>query len=189
MKIITGSAKGMNLQTLEGDATRPTSQRVKEAVFSMIQFEIEGATVLDVFAGCGQLGLEALSRGAKKATFCDLSRDAVDIIIANAKKTKLFDRCRVSCCDYKQMIRGLAGKESFDFIFIDPPYKDKVIPNVLRELLKADIIADGAKIICESSDADVFYADEELSRGFDVFKQSKYSISYITVLTLKNDEE
>lgn len=189
MKIITGSAKGMNLQTLEGDATRPTSQRVKEAVFSMIQFEIEGATVLDVFAGCGQLGLEALSRGAKKATFCDLSRDSVDIIIANAKKTRLFDRCRVSCCDYKQMIRGLAGKESFDFIFIDPPYKDKVIPNVLRELLKADIIADGAKIICESSDADIFYADEELSREFDVFKQSKYSISYITVLTLKNDEE
>jgi 16S rRNA (guanine(966)-N(2))-methyltransferase RsmD len=189
MKIITGSAKGMNLQTLEGDATRPTSQRVKEAVFSMIQFEIEGATVLDVFAGCGQLGLEALSRGAKKATFCDLSRDAVDIIIANAKKTRLFDRCRVSCCDYKQMIRGLAGKESFDFIFIDPPYKDKVIPNVLRELLKADVIADGAKIICESSDADVFCADEKLSREFDVFKQSKYSISYITVLTLKNDEE
>ena len=189
MKIITGSAKGMNLQTLEGDATRPTSQRVKEAVFSMIQFEIEGATVLDVFAGCGQLGLEALSRGAKKATFCDLSRDAVDIIIANAKKTRLFDRCRVSCCDYKQMIRGLAGKESFDFIFIDPPYKDKVIPNVLRELLKADVIADGAKIICESSDADVFCADEELSREFDIFKQSKYSISYITVLTLKNDEE
>ena len=74
MKIITGSAKGMNLQTLEGDATRPTSQRVKEAVFSMIQFEIENSTVLDVFAGSGQLGLEALSRGAKKATFCDLSR-------------------------------------------------------------------------------------------------------------------
>ena len=189
MKIITGSAKGMNLQTLEGDATRPTSQRVKEAVFSMIQFEIEGATVLDVFAGCGQLGLEALSRGAKKATFCDLSRDAVDIIIANAKKTRLFDRCRVSCCDYKQMIRGLSGKESFDFVFIDPPYKDKIIPDVLSELLKADIIAEGAKIICEGADVDAFCGDEALAENFNIFKQSKYSISYVTVLTLKNDEE
>lgn len=189
MKIITGSAKGMNLQTLEGDATRPTSQRVKEAVFSMIQFEIEGATVLDVFGGSGQLGLEALSRGAKKATFCDLSRDAVDIIIANAKKTRLFDRCRVSCCDYKQMIKGLSGKELFDFVFIDPPYKDKIIPNVLRELLRAEILANGAKIICESADNDVFCGDEDLSAQFDIFKQSKYSISYVTVLTLKNDEE
>ena len=189
MKIITGSAKGMNLQTLEGDATRPTSQRVKEAVFSMIQFEIEEATVLDVFAGCGQLGLEALSRGAKKATFCDLSRDAVDIIIANAKKTRLFDKCRVSCCDYKQMIKGLAGKELFDFIFIDPPYKDKIIPNVLKALLNAGVIANGAKIICESSDEDVFGGDQELAEAFSIFKQSKYSISYVTVLTLKNDEE
>ncbi len=189
MKIITGSAKGMNLQTLEGDATRPTSQRVKEAVFSMIQFEIQNSTVLDVFAGCGQLGLEALSRGAKKATFCDLSRDAVDIIIANAKKTRLFDRCRVSCCDYKQMIRGLCGKEIFDFVFIDPPYKDKIIPDVLKELLKANVIADNTKIICESADEDIFYGDEELSAKFDIFKSSKYSISYVTILTLKANEE
>ena len=92
MKIITGTAKGMNIETLEGEATRPTSQRVKEAIFSMIQFEIENTCVLDLFAGSGQMGLESLSRGAKKATFCDASRDAVDIVIKNAKKTKLFDK-------------------------------------------------------------------------------------------------
>ena len=79
MKIITGLAKGMNLETLEGEATRPTSQRVKEAVFSMLQFDIEGARVLDLFGGSGQLGLEALSRGASKATFSDSSRYATDI--------------------------------------------------------------------------------------------------------------
>ena len=87
------------------------------------------------------------------------------------------------------MIKGLAGKESFDFIFIDPPYKDKIIPNVLKALLNAGVIANGAKIICESSDEDVFGGDQELAEVFSVFKQSKYSISYVTVLTLKNDEE
>lgn len=189
MKIITGSAKGMNLVTLEGEATRPTSQRVKEAVFSMIQFDVENSNVLDVFAGSGQLGLEALSRGAKKSTFCDFSRDAVDIIIANAKKTRLFDRCRVSCCDYKQIIRGSAGKEAYDIVFVDPPYKDKVIPYVLKELLKANVITEFTKIICESGDEDVFYGDNELASCFDVIKQARYSITYITILTLKASEE
>ena len=114
MKIITGVARGMNLETLEGNETRPTSQRVKEAIFSMIQFDIEGARVLDLFAGSGQLGLEALSRGAEKATFCDLSAEATNIVIKNAKKARLFSSCRVSTCDYNQMIRGLAGKEKYD---------------------------------------------------------------------------
>ncbi len=188
MKIITGKAKGMNLETLEGEATRPTSQRVKEAVFSMIQFEVENSNVLDVFAGCGQMGLEALSRGAKKATFCDLSRDATDIIIANAKKTKMFDKCRVSCCDYKQLISGFRGKEQFDIIFIDPPYKDKVIPDVLKRLLDENAISQSAKIICESGCEDIFAENEDLKNKFDVLKTSKYSISYITVLSLKENE-
>lgn len=189
MKIITGSAKGMNIETLEGEATRPTSQRVKEAVFSMIQFDIENSMVLDVFSGCGQLALEALSRGAKKATLCDLSRDAVDIIIKNAKKTKLFDRCRVSCCDYKQLIRGLAGKEKYDLVFIDPPYRDKIIGDVLKRLCDADVLSDNAKIICESGSEDIFEGYYEIKQSFEVVKQSKYSISYITVLVPKVKEE
>ncbi len=189
MKIITGSAKGMNLETLEGDATRPTSQRVKEAVFSMIQFEIENATIFDVFAGCGQLGLESLSRGAKKATFCDISREAVDIIISNAKKTRLFDKCRVSCCDYKQMIKGVAGKEIYDIIFIDPPYRQKIIPDVLKRLVESKVIDENTKIICESGEEDIFATDCELKSKFNVIKQARYSISYITILTLKADEE
>ena len=185
MKIITGIAKGMNLETLEGDATRPTSQRVKEAVFSMIQFEIENSAVLDLFAGSGQLGLEALSRGAKKATFCDMSRDAVDIIIRNAKKSKLFDKCRISCCDYKQMLRGMNGKESFDLIFIDPPYKDKVVPDALKKILESGIASESCKIICETGSEDVFGGDDELRGKFNILKQARYSISYITVLTVR----
>lgn len=185
MKIITGIAKGMNLETLEGDSTRPTSQRVKEAIFSMIQFEIENAKVLDIFAGSGQMGLEALSRGAKKATFGDSSREAVDIIIKNAKKTKLFEMCRISCCDYKQLIKGIANKEKYDIIFIDPPYKDKIISDVLRRLITADAVSGNGKIICESGDEDIFYGDDDLKKYFDIVKQTRYSVSYVTVLVLK----
>lgn len=182
MKIITGTAKGMNLETLEGDATRPTSQRVKEAVFSMLQFDIEGARVLDLFAGSGQLGLEALSRGASKATFSDSSREATDIVIRNAKKSKLFDKCRISTCDSNQMIRGIAGKEQYDIIFIDPPYKLDCISDVLKKLIDANAIAPGAFIVCESGKEDVFGGNEDLANKFTVQKQAKYSITYITVL-------
>lgn len=185
MKIITGTARGMNLETLEGEATRPTTQRVKEAVFSMIQFEIDNTCVLDLFAGSGQMGLEALSRGAKKATFCDVSRDAIDIVIRNAKKTKLFDRCRISACDYNQMIRGLAGKEKYDIIFIDPPYKEKIICDILRKLIKADVMSDGCIIVCESGYEDIFDGEEDLAGRFEISKKSKYSVSYITLLRYK----
>lgn len=185
MKIITGLAKGMNLETLEGDATRPTSQRVKEAIFSMIQFDIEGACVLDLFAGCGQLGLEALSRGAKKATFSDSSRDATDIVMRNAKKSRLFDKCRISTCTYDQMIKGIAGKEQYDIIFIDPPYKNDCIADVLDKLCKGNVIAKGAFVICESGEEDIFKGNEELSSKFEIQKSARYSISYVTVLRPK----
>ena len=117
MRIITGSARGTRLETPEGLDTRPTAERVKEALFSMIQFEIDGKRVLDLFGGSGQLGLEALSRGAWKATFVDASKEAVETIKTNAKKTKLFDRCVILNTDYKAFIRGAAGKERSSLCF------------------------------------------------------------------------
>ena len=189
MKIITGSAKGMSLFTLDGDMTRPTSQRVKEAVFSMLQFEIENSVVLDLFAGSGQLGLEALSRGAKRAYFSDSSREAVDIIIKNAKKSRLNDRCVISWCDYKQMMQKVSGKEIFDLVFIDPPYKDKVIVDALADLLRLGLVDERTKIICESGEADFFESDEALKNKFNIIKQARYSISYITILNPRSSEE
>ena len=188
MKIITGTAKGMVLETLEGDATRPTSQRVKEAVFSMLQFDIEGANVLDLFAGSGQLGLEALSRGAKKAVFCDSSRDATDIIIKNAKKAKLFEKCRVSTCDYNQMITGVAGKEKFDIVFIDPPYSMKITSKILNKLYDLNALNNGAFVICENGDEDCFDGDKSLEEKYEIHRKNKYSITYITVLRPKLGE-
>lgn len=185
MKIITGTAKGMNLETLAGDMTRPTSQRVKEAIFSMIQFDIEGTVVLDLFAGCGQMGLEALSRGAQKATFCDVSREATELVIKNAKKVRLFDKCRVSTCDYKQMLRGASGKEKYDIVFIDPPYKKGAVADVLENILNANILNQEAFIVCESGDENIFENHEHLLEKFKICKQNKYSISYVTLLKPK----
>ena len=121
MRIITGKARGIKLVSLEGDATRPTSERVKEAVFSMIQFDIEGRSVLDLFSGSGQLALEALSRGAAHAVMIDKSRDAVKIIKTNVEKTKLAEDCEIFNCDYKEYITKNKGRQ-FDIVFVDPPY-------------------------------------------------------------------
>ena len=149
----------------------------------MIQFDIDGKTILDLFAGSGQMGLEALSRGAKKATFCDSSREATEIVIRNAKKTKLFDKCRISTCDYKQMIKGIGGKEKYDIVFIDPPYKEGFVAEVLDLLLKYQILAKDALIICECGEENIFASNEGLKEKFKLQKKSKYSISYVFVLT------
>ena len=118
MRIITGSAKGIKLVTLEGDATRPTSERAKEALFSMIQFDIEGRRVLDLFAGSGQLGLEALSRGAEYCMFTDSSADAIAIVRKNIEKTRFGDKTKTAITDYRNFLRKSDGGEGFDIIFL-----------------------------------------------------------------------
>ncbi len=181
MRIITGLARGVKLQTLEGDATRPTAERVKEALFSMIQFELEDAHVLDLFAGSGQLGLEALSRGAERAVFTDVSSEATAIIKANAQKTRLFEKCRVLTMDYKDYIRASQGKYKFDFIFLDPPYAMKLIPDVLKRIAAADILSEDGIIVCESEDDEIL-TDEKLAGAYEIIKQAKYGRIHLTLL-------
>ena len=207
MRIITGTARGIKLTTLEGETTRPTAERVKEAVFSMIQFEIEGRAVLDLFAGSGQLALEALSRGAARATIIDASREAANVIMDNAKKTRLFDRCRISCADYASFIRGAAHREQYDIVFLDPPYAAGLVPEALRKLAQGDLYAPGAVIVCETDNGtdarpsrryrseeeieakeneailqDVFGGSEELAAQYTVQKSVSYGRSRITLL-------
>ncbi len=150
MRIITGSARGIPLETLPGEDTRPTSDRVKEALFSMIQFEIEGRRVLDLFAGSGQLGLEALSRGAQHSVFIDSARAACDTIMANAKKAKLYDKCRISTGDYASFLRCAAGREQFDIIFLDPPYNAGYMSIALAAIAEGCLLAPGGRIVCET---------------------------------------
>jgi 16S rRNA (guanine(966)-N(2))-methyltransferase RsmD len=180
MRIITGKAKGVRLKTLEGEATRPTSERVKEAVFSMIQFDLEGRSVLDLFSGSGQMGLEALSRGASEATLVDRSAEAVAIIKENAAKTKLSDKCTVYRSDYLDFIRRFSGKQ-YDIVILDPPYALKMYAPALRALLKADMLKATTLIICESGEEQVFDGDNELAGLFNIEKQTRYSKTFITV--------
>jgi len=181
MRIITGSARGTRLETLEGENTRPTAERVKEAIFSMIQFDIEGRKVLDVFSGSGQLALEALSRGAAAAVLGDASREACEVIKRNAQKTHLFDRCRVLAMDYKDLIRAFAGKEKFDIVFIDPPYEAKLIPDALDRITKSDTLNDNAIVICESDTP-----DEIMAEGLTQIKHNRYGRIWITVFLKSN---
>ncbi len=187
MRIITGLARGTKLQTLEGDATRPTAERVKEALFSMIQLELEDANILDLFAGSGQLGLEALSRGAEHAVFTDVSSEATAIIKANAQKTRLFAKTRILTMDYREYIRAAKGKYKFDFIFLDPPYALRLIPDVLKQIADADILNDGGTIVCESENEDILINDE-LENIYTIRKQARYGRIYLTLLNKKGDK-
>ena len=181
MRIITGKAKGIRLKTLEGDATRPTSERVKEAVFSMIQFDVEGRSVLDLFAGSGQLGLESLSRGAMEATFVDKSKDAVAIIKENIQKTRFLDQSEVYQSDSINFL-SRCGSKKFDIVFLDPPYALKLYNPALKAMLDKNILKPTSIIICESGTDAIFDGDTALEARFIVDKKTQYSKTVITIL-------
>lgn len=188
MRIITGKARGIQLRTLEGNETRPTAERVKEAVFSMLQFDIEGREVLDLFSGSGQLGLEAISRGAKHAVMVDKSRAAVEIIETNAAKTKLGSACTIKRSDCFDYIRQNKGRK-FDIVFIDPPYSSGLYKPVLRALCEFDMLKDSSLIVCESDFDELIGDDAILNNNFSIKKSSKYSKTVITILEKKSTKK
>lgn len=147
MRVITGTARGMTLKAPAGLKTRPTLGQVKEALFSAIQFEIEGRRALDLFAGSGQLGIEALSRGAKSAVFVDSSRQAIAVVRENLTKTKLADKAKIVQSDYLSYLAGC--RETFDLIFLDPPYAEVFLETALKRISEIDILSDSGIIICE----------------------------------------
>ena len=148
MRVITGSARGRRLKQLEGLETRPTTDRVKEAVFNILQFDIEGRRVLDLFAGTGQLGTEALSRGAASAVFVEKRRDAAALIRENLKLTELTDRSRVVNGEAGAFLAGC--REKFDLIFLDPPYAAGLLEEALEAISRFDILANHGIMVCES---------------------------------------
>ncbi len=147
MRVITGKARGRVLETLKGDDVRPTTDKVKEAIFSAVQFEIEGRHFLDLFAGCGQMGIEALSRGASTATFIDRSKASVRVIERNLSVTNLKQFARVYTADAKSFLQNTS--EEYDIIFLDPPYNKGILQEVLP--ICAQIIKKTGVIICESA--------------------------------------
>jgi len=146
MRVITGAARGVPMATLPGDDVRPTSQRVKEAIFSAIQFEITGRRVLDAFAGSGQLGIEALSRGAESCLFLEIDSKALDIAKQNVARAKFLDKARLMQVDAVQFMRRTA--EEFGLIFLDPPYGRQLLQTAIP--IAVERLGEGGMIVCEA---------------------------------------
>ena len=147
MRVITGSAHGVRLLTPAVLQTRPTTDRVKESLFNIIQFDIPGREVLDLFAGSGQLGIEALSRGATSAVFVDAGKEAVEVVRKNLRAAKLEQQARIVQSDAFDYVRRCGRK--FDLIFLDPPYAGSILENSIQLISEIDILSDGGIIICE----------------------------------------
>ncbi len=174
MRVITGTARGRTLATLEGEDVRPTAERVKEAIFSMLQFEIEGRTVLDLFAGSGQLGIEALSRGAQKAVFVDADKNAIKVIKSNIEKTGFTDKSSVFNSDALSYLR-FSG-EKFHIAFLDPPYSKGLLEKALPEVAKK--MHTSGVIVCELPVRDT---EPEGAEGFELYRTYKYGKIKIAV--------
>ena len=176
MRVITGTARGIQLKTPEGMVTRPTTDRVKEAMFSIIHFEIPGADVLDLFGGTGQLGIEALSRGAKHAVFVDAGEPACRLIRENLKRTKLEGQGRVNRSDYLDYLSRT--KEKFDIILLDPPYAEVFLESAIKKITEIDILRGGGIIVTERP------LGKELPWEFDGYERSKDYKYGKTLLTI-----
>ena len=184
MRGITGSARGCRLKELEGMEPRPTTDRVKEGLFNIIQFDIEGRKVLDLFAGTGQLGIECLSRGAASAVFVDRRTDAVKLIRENLKATRLSDKARVVSGDSMEFLKSL--RESFDLIFLDPPYEAGLLEPAIAHIAKFDILSPHGIIVAESA-ADKVLPD--LPAPYRLYREYRYGQIKLTVYHRDGNED
>lgn len=179
MRVISGTARGKKLNSLEGLETRPTLDRVKEAVFNIIQFNVKGATVLDLFSGSGALGIETLSRGAKEAVLCDVSNKAIQVINKNLQETKLLDKAKVIKGDYIEILKKLKTQaKKFDIIFLDPPYKSDYVIKAIQYIIELDLLTENGIIIIETNDENKI---EEIKskKELEVYDTRKYGIAII----------
>ena len=176
MRVITGTARGVQLKTPEGMQTRPTSDRVKEALFSIIQFDVPGKRVLDLFGGTGQLGIEALSRGAKSAVFVDAGDKACKLIRENLHRCKMDNNAQIIRADYLQYLQTCRDK--FGLIFLDPPYAEVFLENALKKITEIDILESGGIIVAERP------VGKDLPWDFTGYSRSKDYKYGNTLLTL-----
>lgn len=153
MRIISGKARGTKINTIDEVTTRPTLDRVRESLFNIIQNYVSNTYVLDIFAGSGALGIEALSRGAKQAVFCDINKDAVKIINENLIKTRLNESATVYNMNYKKMIEKLSKNDlKFDIVFVDPPYKENIAVNSVKLIIQNNLLNENGIVIIETDE-------------------------------------
>ena len=183
MRVITGSARGRRLKELEGMETRPTTDRVKEGLFSALQFDIEGRRVLDLFAGTGQLGIEALSRGAAECVFVDRRADAVKLIRENVALCKLEDRAKIR---QGEALPYLRSGEKFDIVFLDPPYASGLLAQALTDIAAFDICRAHGIIIAESAADTVLPA---MASPYALYREYRYGKIKLTVYHRGGNED
>lgn len=182
MRIISGVARGTNLYTLEGIETRPTLDRVKESVFNIIQNDVGGSIFLDLFAGCGAMGLEAVSRGAKKAILCDKSNEAMNIIKKNIAKTRFEDCVETFNTDFSKCLKSI--NEKIDIIYIDPPYKSDFVEKSLEILQESGLLKKESILIIETDEKDkIKNSIEELK--YDIVDERQYGRASLIFLNIK----
>mgnify|MGYP001041631202 CR=1 FL=1 len=172
MRIIAGTARSLPLRSIEGRDTRPTTDRIKETLFNILQTGIEGCSFLDLFAGSGQIGLEALSRGANHAVFVENSKKACACIEENIRFTRFDARAKLLSMEASGALRTLEGNDSFDYIFMDPPYQSGMEQEVLIYLAGSGLLKeDGVIIIEAAADTDFSYVS---GMGLKVIREKKY---------------
>lgn len=186
MRVIAGTARSLRLKTPEGSDTRPTTDRIKETLFNMIHQNLPGTTFLDLFAGSGGIGIEALSRGAHAVVFVDSGKDAVRCIQDNITHTKFEHQSKVYHKDSNTALYQMSGKEKFDFVFMDPPYHTDLEKEALTALIRYDLLADDAIVIVESAlDTDISFAEE---LGYICMKEKCYKTNKHTFLQKRKEQ-
>lgn len=184
MRVISGTARGVRLKTPDGLATRPTADRVKEAMFSILQFDLPGASVLDLFGGSGQLGIEAISRGAKNAVFVDQQEAACKLIRENLQRVKFENNAQVIRSDYASFLKNCQLK--FDIILLDPPYAENFLENALNLISEIDILQSNGIMVCERPVEKEGMLDIP---GFSRSRDYKYGNTFLTVYRKADPEE
>ena len=167
MRVITGIARGKRLVAPDGNDVRPTSDKVKEALFSVLQFDIEGRRILDLFAGSGQLGIEALSRGAESCVFVDNSRASINLVKKNLELTGLFEKAKIVQSDFSSF--AAMSRDIFDIVFLDPPYAAGMLTDAIKAVLP--LMSDYGMIICEYPPE--VNIPEEIG-GFSIYRTYRY---------------
>ena len=174
MRVISGASRGKKLIALDSKNTRPTLDRVKESLFNIIQNKIVDSVILDLFAGTGALGIEALSRGAKEAVFCGNSKDAIKIITKNIENTKNLDKSIIVNKDFNVVIDNLTNKnKKFDIIFLDPPYKTNYAVIALHKIIMSNLLTEEGIIVIETDD--ITKEDDILKlKNIEIYDKRKY---------------